>query len=121
MDNIPGVSFPQIKSAFKNLRNAIKERISPYSQPYSNNQGTTSDDFTYNDNEEARSDEERLLAATVKSNRDNANLTLAELNRSGEIDSVYDKLLPEYAAFKNPEIKFTEFTPVSADTVIATV
>ncbi len=76
----------------------------------------TGDEFNYSDSK-PRSSEERTCTAVMKSNEANIVRLAAEINRSAEIDSVYEKLLPEYTAYINPELN--DLVSASSDVVSA--
>ena len=102
-----------IKDFFLTLKNFIlHKQVNKNQTPVSSNKLPSS-------GSEPRTQKERITAAVIKSNEANKERLIAEINRSGEIDSVYDKLLPEYSAYKNLELKDVMFTPVSSDTVNA--
>ena len=103
-----GNAFKEIGSTVKNiiiLRRKSKQDIAPQD-----------DEFEYS-NSEPRSAEERTNSAIEKFNEANEERLIAEINRSGEIESVYDILLPEYCAYITPELD--DLIPVSSDTVYA--
>lgn len=116
MIRIDNVSFSAVGTTLKEFGATVK-RIFPRKQPKGATTGGSNDKFNRSD-AEPRSEEERTRTAVIKSNEANKERLVAEINRSGEIDSIYDKLLPEYFAYQNPEL--ADFTPIAADTVTTT-
>lgn len=119
MNRIENVSLSPVKTAITNFLGSTVKRIVPYNKENTNQtSGGTGDGFNYSDSTPLPSDK-RTKNAIVKSNEANKERLTAETNRSGEIDSVYEKLLPEYNAYKNPDFNDLEFTRVSDDTLSA--
>ena len=119
VDNIAAVSLSTVTTALKNFGSTVAKMVHNKGI-LKDHSSKTGDEFKRSDSE-SRSPEEQRDAAIVKSNEANKERLVAEINRSGEIDSVYDKLLPEYNAYKNPNFKDLEFKPISANTVTAMI
>ena len=115
MVNIENVSLSPVRTALSNFGSNLK-RIIP-NKIVNNNQNHDTGDKLQRSNYEPIPAEQRLEAAIIKYNESNKERLVAEINRSGEIDSVYDKVLLEYGAYKNPDLKGLTFTPVSENTV----
>lgn len=114
MIRIENVSL-STQSFLKNIGGTQKRK--GFKWPNKNNLFPKGDELKHSE-AGSRSAEERTKSAVMKSNEANKERLIAEINRSGEIDSVYDKLLLEYGAYKNPEINDLVFTPISSDTII---
>ena len=110
---IEKVSLSNVRTALREFGSTVKS-IVPFKHTKQLN--FHEDEFHRSDSE-PRSSEERTNTAVIKYNEANKDRLVAEINRSGEIESVYDKLLPEYAAYQNPAL--TDLTAVSADTFSA--
>ena len=125
MVRVSEVSFPAIKSAVNSLRTTVKNFIPTFSQANKDQHGSNGDEFEYNTEAEARSYDERVNNAVRNFNAANKDLTNMEIALSGvndpNSDGRYPTIVPLLTAYQNPEIEFSEYTPVSADTVIATV
>ena len=107
------VSLSNVRTALKEFGSSVK-KVVPFKQT---KQPVLPEDEFNRSGSEPRSSEERTNTVVIKYNEANKDRLVAEINRSGEIESVYDKLLPEYAAYQNPEL--TDLTAVSADTFSA--
>ncbi len=116
MIRIDNVSLSSVSTALRDFGTTVKN-ILPRKKKIDKQSSGSGDKFAANSDSEPRTEEERTRTAVMKANEANRERLVAEINRSGEIDSVYDKLLPEYSAYQNPELK--DFTPVSSDTVTA--
>ena len=113
MINIEDISLSDVKTTLKKFGSSVK-CVVPRKQ--SKHSGDSRDEFKHSDSK-PRSSEERTNTAVMKSNEANNVRLVAEINRSAEIESVYEKLLPEYTAYINPELK--DLTHASADVVSA--
>lgn len=118
MVRIENVSLLSVKTALSNFGSTVK-KIVPNNWINQNQPPVKNDEFK-NTGSDPIPPEKRILAAVIKSNEANKERLIAEINRSGEFDSVYDKILPEYQAYKNPELLDVTFNPISSDTVIVT-
>lgn len=115
MQPVEKVSFSSLGSTLKEFGTTIKKMV-PLKQT---KQPIIPDDEFNRSDCVPRSSEERTNTAVIKFNEANKERLVAEINRSGEIESVFDKLLPEYLAYKNHELKDFAFTPVSDNVVNA--
>ena len=103
------------KTVLKKLMYKIKDII-PSKSENDEPASKTGDHFKYSDLE-PRTAEDKLKRAIEKYNASNEQRLVAEINLSAEFDNAYEKLLPEYNAYKNPNFKDLTFTPVSEDTI----
>ena len=113
MIHFENISLSDLKTTLRGFSSTVKS-IVPRKQKRRNQDN--GDEFNYSDSE-PRSSEERTNTAVMKSNEANQLRLVAEINRSAEIDSIYEKLLPEYMAYINPELN--DLTSVSPDIVSA--
>ncbi len=106
---------PIVSSALNNFTLTVKKRM-----PYSFKDRPVDDgaDEFKNSGSDPLPTSERLNAAVTKFNGGNELKIVAMTNYCAEVDNDF-KLLQEYKAFKNPSLNGLEFTPSSADTVLA--
>lgn len=107
---------PIVSSALNNFTLAVKKKL-PYN--FKNKPVDEGADEFKNSGSELRPTGERLKAAVTKFNGENELRIVAKTNRFAEPDNDY-RLLQEYMAYKNPELKDLDITALSDAAVTAT-
>lgn len=120
MVQIENVSLSPVKTAIEKFKTKANKMI-PYKRENKNpTSGSNKDGFSHSDANPV-SEQERAGAAIKKSNVGNEQRIAAEINISADFhNNYYEKLLQEYRAYNNPDLKGLTFTPESEDTAIAT-